>query len=306
MKIAILGAGGVGGYFGGRLAAAGDDVTFVARGPHLDAIRSNGLRIVSPLGDTTVTPVRAVGSIEEAGNVDMVIVGVKLWDTEAVAATLRPVAERGAAVLSLQNGVAKDEILARHIPRQSLVGGVCYIAAVISEPGVITHSGTMQGIKFGEYDGKRSARVEELLASCVRAKIDAEISDDISRLIWEKFVFLVGLSGTTTSIRKPVGPIRENPQTREFLLEVMREVVAVGRARKISLSADYADNRLAFCDTLPATMTSSMHHDLERGNRLELPWLSGYVAELGKQLGVATPLNRAISDILALHVAGQR
>jgi 2-dehydropantoate 2-reductase len=301
MRIAILGSGGVGGYFGGRLAAAGSDVTFVARGAQLDAMRTRGLRITSALGDATLPSVQVVDDIAKVGAVDFVFVAVKLWDTEAVAATLGRLADHGAAIVSFQNGVHKDDVLRKHLPPASIVGGVCYVASVITEPGIISHTGTMQRLVFGEYDGARSARVKALLAACVAAKIDAEVTDAIERLIWEKFVFLVGVSGTTTSMRKTIGEIRDNAQTRAFLRDVMREVVAVGRAKGVALREDFADERLAFCDTLPAGMTSSMRNDLERGHRLEVPWLSGGVVEIGKALGVPTPLNRSIADILALY-----
>lgn len=305
MKIAVLGAGGVGGYFGARLAASGSDITFIARGKHLEAMRKNGLRVISPLGDVTIQNPKVVDSVDQVEEADLVIVAVKLWDTEAAAKSLKNVANRGAAVVSFQNGVNKDEVLAAHLPAESLFGGVSYIASVISEPGVVTHSGTLQKLVFGEYDGHRSPRVEKFLAACTKAGITAEISDNIRRLIWEKFVFLVGLSGTTSSVRMPIGPIRDNPRTRAFLLEVMREVVAVARARNIDLPPDFAEDRLAFCDTLPPTMTSSMHQDLERGNRMELPWLSGGVSGLGVQLNISTPKNDAITDILTLHAAGK-
>jgi 2-dehydropantoate 2-reductase len=304
MKIAVLGTGGVGGYFGARLAAAGYDVTFVARGKHLDAMRKNGLRISSALGDVIVENPRAVDDVNAVGQVDLVLVAVKLWDTETAAKSVKALVDQGAAVVSFQNGVHKDEILAQYVPKASIIGGICYIAAVISEPGVIAHSGTMQKLVFGEYDGSRSARIEAFYEACLKAGITAEISDNIERLIWEKFVFLVGLSGTTASIRKPIGPIRENPRTRALLLQVMQEVVAVGRAKGVALPADFAQDRLSFCDSIPATMTSSMHHDLERGNRMELPWLSGGVAEFGAQLNIPTPKNSAIADILELYAAG--
>jgi|HubBroStandDraft_5_1064220.scaffolds.fasta_scaffold86984_2 2-dehydropantoate 2-reductase len=304
MKIAVLGAGGVGGYFGAKLATAGHDVTFVARGKHLDAMRRNGLRVVSPLGDITVQAPKAVDDVAKLDEVDLVLIAVKLWDTERAAESLKSVVAKDTAVLSFQNGVHKDEILARYLPKESILGGVCYIAAVISEPGVVTHSGSMQKLTFGEYDGRRSERVETFHAACQDAGITAEISNDIRRAIWEKFVFLVGLSGTTASIRKEIGPIRDNPRTRAFLLDVMREAVAVGRAKGVDLPPDFAEDRLAFCDTIPATMTSSMHHDLGRGNRLELPWLSGGVAGFGHELGIPTPKNDAIVDILELYAPG--
>ena len=305
MKIAVLGAGGVGGYFGARLAASGSDITFIARGKHLEAMRKNGLRVISPLGDVTIQDPKVVDSVDQVEEADLVVVAVKLWDTEAAAKSLKTLANRGAAVISFQNGVHKDEALAAHLPTGSLLGGVSYIASVISEPGVVTHSGTLQKLVFGEYDGHRSQRVERFLAACVKAGITAEISDNIRRLIWEKYVFLVGLSGTTSTIRKPIGPIRDTPRTRAFLLEVMREAVAVARARNIDLPPEFAEDRLAFCDTLPPTMTSSMHGDLERGNRMELPWLSGGVSELGAQLNIPTPKNDAITDILTLHADGK-
>jgi 2-dehydropantoate 2-reductase len=286
------------------LAAAGVDVVFVARGQHLRAIRENGLRVTSPLGDIQVKPAGAVSDLAEVDQADFVLVAVKLWDTEDVAQALKPLADRGAAIISFQNGVQKDAVLQQHLPRESIVGGVCYIASVIAEPGVIKHSGTMQRLVFGEYSGETTSRITAFLDACRQAGIEADTTDSIESLIWQKFVFLVGLSGTTTTMRQPIGPIRDNPRTRDFLLDVMREVVVVARARNIVLPKDYAADRLAFCDTLPATMTSSMHNDLEEGRRLELPWLSGGVVELAKSEGLEVPLNRAIKDILQLRLYG--
>lgn len=305
MRIAVIGAGGVGGYFGGRLAAGGADVTFVARGAHAKAIRNDGLRIASPLGNAQIKPAHVVDDIAGINAADLAIVAVKLWDTEAVAAALRPLAEKGSAVVSLQNGVGKDEVLRKYLPPSSIIGGVAYIASVIAEPGVIVHTGQMQRLAFGEFDGSHSTRVQAFRQACVAANIDAVASDAIERLIWEKYVFLVAMSAATSAMRQPLGPIRENPHTRAFLGDLMREVVAVGRAHGIALGDGFVEERLAFCDTLPASMTSSMSHDLERGNRLELPWLSGGVVELGERVGVPAPLNRAVRDILELYEQGR-
>jgi 2-dehydropantoate 2-reductase len=305
VKVVALGAGGVGGYFGGRLAAGGSDVTFVARGAHLAAMRRSGLRITSPRGNAYIRDVRAVETVAEAGRADLVLVSVKLWDTEAAASSLKPIAHQGAAIISFQNGVQKDDILRRYVPAHSVVGGVCYIAASIAEPGVISHTGAMQRLVFGEYDGAVSTRLEAFLAACRKAGIDAEISDSIERVIWEKFVFLVGLSATTSLFRTTIGPIREDPEKRGTLLDVMREVVAVGRAKRVGLAADYAENRLAFCDTLPAATPSSMSVDLERGHRLELPWLSGAVVDLSATLNVPTPVNKRIVESLAPYLHGR-
>ncbi len=305
MRIAVMGTGGVGGYFGARLALGGCDVSFIARGRHLDAIRGHGLKVESPLGDMHLATPRATDDPADIGPVDLVLFVVKLWDTETAAKAVAPLIGPETAVVSLQNGVRKDDILRNVLGEPAVMGGACYIAAQIAQPGVIRHSGTMQKLVFGEYDGKRSMRAEAFLDACRQAGVEAEISADIRRTIWEKFVFLVGLSGLTTTIRKPIGPIRSNPRTRALLHDAMREVVAVGRAQGVQLAADFADNRLAFSDGLPATMTSSMHNDLERGNRLEVDGLSGGVVELGGAAGVPTPVNRVIYDILVLHAAGQ-
>ncbi len=303
----MMGSGGVGGFFGGRLASAGHDVTFIARGSHLAAMREHGLTIESePQGNLHVPKVRATDDPASIGPVDLVILSVKLWDTEAAAKQIKPIVGPGTAVLSLQNGVIKDDIMRRVFGEQAVMGGVCYVATHISKPGTIHQTGTMQRIVVGEYDGRKSRRAEELHAALVSSGVTAELSDDVRRSIWEKYVFLVALSATTTSMRRTLGPIRSNAQTRTFLHDIMREVVAVGRAHGVALPADYADNRLAFGDTLPADMTSSMHHDLEKGNRLEVEWLSGGVVKLGSEKGIPTPCNRAVCDILALHAGGAK
>jgi 2-dehydropantoate 2-reductase len=207
-------------------------------------------------------------------------------------------------VLSLQNGVIKDDILGREFGADALMGGVAYVGTTIGRPGVIRQTGTLQRLVFGEYDGRRSARAEAFLAALLEAGIQAELSADIRRTLWEKYVFLVGLSGSTCTMRSPIGPIRENPQTRAFLLDLMNETVAVGRAHGVDLPADYAEQRLQFADSVAPDMTSSLHHDLERGNPLEVEWLSGGVVKLGQSVGVPTPVNRAVWDILALHAKG--
>ncbi len=306
MRIAMMGAGGVGGYFGGRLAASGCDVTFIARGRHLEALRNNGLKIDSrDIGDATIDPVEATDTPADVGVVDYVIVGVKLWDTEEVGRAILPMVGPDTTVLSLQNGVECDETLARVVGAEHLIGGVAFIASSIGEPGVIKHIGTMQRVVVGERAGGSSPRVDALHEALLQGGINAEVSEDIERTIWEKFVFLVGLSATTTTLRTTLGPVREDPESRELLLNVMRETVAVGRAKGIDLPADYADDRLAFADGLPVDMTSSMHHDLEAGNRLEVAWLSGAVARFGQELGVATPVNQSVFEQLERYAASR-
>lgn len=305
MQITVMGSGGVGGYFGARLANAGHDVTFIARGPHLAAIREHGLRIESPRGNLHLRDVKVTDKPAEAGSADLVLFGVKLWDTDSAAEAVKPLLREGTAVVSFQNGVAKDEALRRVLGDAHVIGGVCYIAATIAEAGLIRHSGAMQKLVFGEYDGVQSERVTRFRDACVEAAIDVDISNDIRRAIWEKFVFLVGLSGATGTVRTPIGPIRALARSRGFLRGLMDEVVQVARAEGVSLPQDYADDRLAFCDQVPATMTSSMHHDLERGSRLEVQWLSGDVVARGHRWGVATPYNCAVFDILSVHADGR-
>lgn len=303
----MMGSGGVGGFFGGRLARAGCDVSFVARGEHLAAMRASGLTIENEAqGDIRIPKVQVTGEPASLESADVVILAVKLWDTEAAARAIRPLVGPQTGVLSLQNGVIKDDILRGEFGAQAVMGGVCYVAARIARPGVIHQTGTMQRVVLGEYDRRESVRAKFLREALLRAGVAAELSSDVRRAIWEKYVFLVGLSATTTAMRAALGPIREHPQTRAFLLEVMRETVAVGRAHGVALPQDYAEDRLAFADGLPADMSSSMHHDLDRGNRLEVAWLSGGVVKLGAAVGVPTPANRAVCDLLALHAAGRR
>ena len=305
-RIAMMGSGAVGGYFGGRMAAAGCDVTFIARGAHLAAIRERGLQIDSPaLGDTWIHPATATDDPREVGLVDYVIVGVKLWDTAAAASALLPMLGPGTTVLTLQNGVESAE-LERVIGSHLMVGAVAFIGCAVTAPGVIRHVGTMQRVVVGEFGGGSSPRLERLRAELERGGIEVAVSDDIRRKIWEKFVFLVGLSAATSMQRAPLGAVRRDPEARELMLRVMQETAAVGRARGIDLKDGFAQDRVEFADGLPAEMTSSMHTDLERGNRLELEWLSGAVVRLGRELGVATPVNRKLCDMLSSHAAGRQ
>jgi 2-dehydropantoate 2-reductase len=334
VKIAVMGSGGVGGYFGARLARGGADVTFVARGAHLAAMREHGLAVEGGPDEIRLPRVNVVEDPAAIGTVDLVIFAVKLWDTEVAIEQIRPIVGPETAVISFQNGVLKDPYLVKAFGPSRVMGGVCYVATSIARPGVIRRTGSLERMVFGEFDGRAgtagvspatseegghageeeragrprsvepSPRARRFLDACLAGGIKAEIAQDIQREIWEKFVFLVALSGTTTTMRTTIGPIRSNSQTRGFLLDVMREVVAVGRAHGIDLPEDYAEQRLRLADDLAADMTSSMHHDLERGNRLEVRWLSGGVVELGRAVKVPTPLNRAIADILALRADG--
>jgi 2-dehydropantoate 2-reductase len=304
MRIAIIGSGGLGGYFGAQLAAHGQDVTFIARGEHLEAMRRHGLRVQSDHAPTVIHPIHATDAIEEIGQVDLALVGVKLWDTDEIGRRLAPHLPSDAAVLSLQNGVTKDDILRSHLSPDSLIGGVSYISATIASPGVIKHDGSLARIVLGEFDGRRSERAMRIFEAFTNAGIDAELSTSIPESIWQKFVFLVAVSSVTSATRQPVGVLRRRERTRRLLHDSMAETVRVARARGIRLPADYADQQIEFIDTLPDRMTSSMLNDLLRGQRLELPWLGESVVTMARQLGVPTPVNELLAAVLDPYVNG--
>jgi 2-dehydropantoate 2-reductase len=306
MKFAVFGAGGVGGYFGARLAADGHDVTFIARGKHLDAIRASGLKVTSANGDVTIKPAKATDDPASIGPVDVVLLCVKLWDLDQAAAACRPLVAGRGYVVPFQNGVDAIQRASAVLGAGKVVGGVAYIAATIAEPGAIRHTGTMARIAFGEADGLDSPRVEKLLAACQRAGIDAEVPAHIAVAQWRKFALLASSSGWTSLTRQPMGVIRSDPDIRAGLRAAIAEVVAVGRAGGAELELKEIDATLAAIDKMPAEMKTSMQQDLERGNRLELPWLSGAVSRLGRLAGVPTPTHDTIVAGLKPYQDGKR
>ncbi len=304
MKIAVFGSGGVGGYFGGRLAAAGEDVTFLARGAHLAAMQQNGLRIASPLGDVHLPKVQATDRPEAVGPVDAVLFTVKLYDVDASAATLAPMIGPDTVVITLQNGVDAMEMVARHVGDDHVAGGAAYIVAVIDTPGHIRHTIAHQ-LVFGERDGRRSDRLAKFEAAGARAGFQARASTDVTASLWTKFVRLATWSGMTTATRSPMGIVRDTPETFALMVAAIEEVIAVGRAKGVNLPADLMDTTLAMIQSFPANAKSSMLEDLERGRRLELPWLSGAVVRIGREVGVPTPIHQFITAILTPFVTGR-
>ncbi|MCW9039042.1 MAG: 2-dehydropantoate 2-reductase [Rhodospirillales bacterium] len=304
MKIAVMAAGGVGGYFGARLAQAGHEVAFVARGRHLEAIRAQGLRIESPLGDAVIHPCNATDDPAAIGPVDVVLFAVKLWDTEEAAAACRPLLKDGTAVIPFQNGVESIGLLSKALEPEHILGGIAYIATVISAPGVIHHTGTMAKLVMGETDNVRSPRIDAFAEACRGAGFAAEVPADIHRALWEKFVFLVGLSGATAASRQSIGPVRTDEDGRRMFLAAMEETAEVGRAMGINLPADIVESRMAFADSLPPEMKSSLLQDLEAGRQLEAAWLSGGVSRMGRVCGVATPVNDTLYAVVKPYAAG--
>jgi 2-dehydropantoate 2-reductase len=303
MRIAVVGTGGVGGYFGGRLAAAGADVSFVARGAHLAAMRGNGLRIHSPKGDVHLARVTASDDPREIGPVDVVMFTVKLYDADDAVRLLPPLIGPSTVVIPLQNGVEGVDIVLRAVGREHTAGGTCYVSAVIVEPGVIKHT-AMDHLLFGELDGSRSPRLEQLLDACRRTNFQTTLSDDITVEIWTKFTRLSVLSGMTTVTRAPLGVIVNDPDLLAMLKAAVAEALTVARAKGVNVRADMVDDVARAYQALPPQTKSSMLEDLERGRRLELPWLSGAVARLGAEAGVKTPIHSFITTVLKPYVNG--
>ena len=304
MKIAVLGAGGVGGYFGARLAADGNEVTFVARGAHAQAMRERGLRVLSPLGDLHVQPVRLLDDPLETGLVDIVLVAVKMYDLEQAAQAVRPLLQVDTAVVPLQNGVEAAAILERALGRRYVCGGVAYIAAGIEAPGVVRHNGTMARLLFGERHPGESWRLRTLEAACQGAGIEAALVPDIEAEVWRKFLFLAPFAAITCLGRTTIGAVREDPMLWPKFLKMVEEAAAVARARGVNLPEGIAEERIAFARGLPTTMRSSMLQDLEAGKPLELDWLTGAVVRLGAEAGVDTPVSREVYEALAPYRGG--
>ena len=301
---AIMGSGGVGGYFGACLARAGFPVTFIARGTHLDAIAQDGLVIETP--DETFSVIAPVTADPATiGPVDFVLFSVKLWDTEEAALACRSLIGPGTAIISLQNGIDSEDVLRSALGSDHVMGGVAEISATISAPGRISKVSPFNRIRFGEFDNRISERTRRLAQCLAEAGIDHANEADIHVAIWNKFILLAGMSAMTALTRKPIGEIRSDPDTRLLLERVMTEVFAVGRARGVALSDDAVSERLRFIDTVPADMRASMAIDLEQGRRLELPWLSGAVVRLGAELDIAVPANDFVCRALKLHQMGR-
>ena len=305
MKIAVFGSGGVGGYFGGRLAAAGEDVTFLARGAHLAALQQGGLRITSPMGDVHLPSVQATDRPQAIGPVDVVLFTVKLYDVDASAATLSPLIGPDTVVITLQNGVDAVDMVAKHVGQHHVVGGAAYIVVVVDRPGHLQHTAG-QNLVFGERDGRRSDRLVAFEEAGKRAGFGAKASAQVDVDLWIKFVRLSAWSGVTAATRSPMGVIRENPALFEMMMTATDEAIAVGRARGIAFPDDIVESTLKLIPSFPATSKSSMLEDLERGRRLELPWLSGAVVRIGKEVGVPTPTHQFITTILTPFVNGSK
>src|SRR5262245_9399650 len=305
MRMAVMAAGAVGGYFGARLAAAGHDVAFIARGAHRDAIRRDGLKIESALGDLHVKNVNVTDDPKAIGPVDVVLFAVKLWDTETAGEQARALVGPRTRVVTLQNGVDSVERLAPILGDEATIGGATYVVAKIAAPGMIRHTGTSAKIRCGRLDRRHDAVLGRCVDAIKAAGIDITLADDMQLDLWKKFVLLTGTSSATASTRKELGVIRDDPDMRSFLFRLMAETAAVGRALGVGLPQDFARDLEQSVASFPPTMKASMANDLDAGNRLELDWLAGKVVALGRKHGVPTPTQEAVYAILKPYRMGR-
>jgi 2-dehydropantoate 2-reductase len=306
MRIAAMAAGAVGGYFGGRLAAAGHDVAFIARRAHLDALRKDGLKIESVQGDLHLKNVTATDDPKEVGPVDIVLFAVKLWDTEKAAELTRPMVGPDTRVITLQNGVDSYERVSPILGADKTIPGTAYIATVLGGPGVVRHTSKFAIMRCGRIDGKPDAELDKFVAAARAANIDIQPQDDMNRERWQKFIFLSSMAGANCVTRLPIGKVLADPDTRAFYRKLMEECFAVGRKSGAKVPDDYVEDRMSFSDNAPPGMKASMLHDLEAGNRLELDWLTGKVVSLGRELGVPTPASEAVYAAVKLHRMGKQ
>lgn len=294
MRIAIFGVGGIGGYFGWRLARAGEDVVFVARGENLRVLSERGLTVDAPDGTSVLYPLNAVRDAQEAGHVEVVMLGVKAWQVAEAAEAIRPMIGPDTFVVPLQNGLEAPTHLAKALGAERVLGGLCHIVVFIVGPGHIRHAATEPYVAFGELDNSPSERTRRLQDAFSRASVKCGIPADIHRAMWEKFLFIASFSGVAAVTRAPAGIIRSLPETRQMLEDAMEEIVAVAAARGVRLGADAVNSTMAFIDGLAPTATASMQRDIMDGRPSELSEQAGAVVRLGREVGVETPLYSAI------------
>jgi 2-dehydropantoate 2-reductase len=305
MRVAVMAAGAVGGYFGARLAAAGHDVAFIARGAHRDAIRRDGLRIESALGDLHLKGINVTDDPQQVGPVDLVLFAVKLWDTETAGEQTRPLLGAHTRVITLQNGVDSVERLAPILGDEHTIGGATYVVTNIAKPGVIRHTGSIARVRCGRLDRRPDAILAGYVEQMKRASIDITLAEDMLLDLWKKFVLLSGTSSITASTRQPLGVIRDDDDMRAFLFKLMHETLAVGRAAGIVFPQGFPAELENAVTGFSPTMKASMANDLEAGNRLELDWLAGKVVALGRKYAIATPAQEAVYAILKPYRMGR-
>ncbi len=303
MRIAIYGTGGAGGFFGAHLAHSGEDVVFIARGEHLRAIRDEGLCVETPGGDIRIHPAQATDDPAEAGEVDVVLLGVKAWQVPDAAHAMRPMVGPRTFVVPLQNGVEAPAQLAGILGPEHVLGGLCGTLSWVVEPGRIRNIGATNFIKFGELDNRESERTQHLRAALERTGVKVEIVPDVRKALWEKFMFVTSFGGVGAVTRAPIGIIRTLPETRGLLEQCAREAHSVARAHQVALTDSAVADTMAFLDSLAESATTSLQRDIAEGKPSELESWNGAVVRLGRERGVATPVHQFIySSLLPLDL----
>lgn len=304
LKVAVVGAGGTGAYYGGALAKDGHDVTMIARGTHLDAILKNGLQLNSVLLGNFNLKTAATNDMDSVGPVDLVIFAVKSWGTDAAIATMGGLVGEDTMIISTQNGIDSERLLTKAFGAKNVLGCTATVSAMIDEPGVVSQNGGPGSLVVGEMTGGSSDRVTKLVEDCVKAGLAAEGHENIVVALWQKFVFICALSGMTALTRKPIGEIFAQPTTTEMYRQVLSEVTDVGRAEGVYLPETTVEDTLATIKAREPFIIGSMGHDLIAGNPIEIGLLNGRVVELGKKHGISTPANFAIEAALRPHENG--
>lgn len=298
MRIAIMGTGGVGGYYGGLLAQAGEDVAFIARGAHLRAIRENGLQVKSVFGDFRIAPAKATDKPGDIGPVDLVMISTKTYHTDEAAQAIQPMIARDTMVISFQNGVDSADRIGAAVGMEHLLGGATWLSAAIEAPGIIGQYSQFRRIALGELDGRRTPRAETLRDVLARTGATVELVDNIEQILWTKFVFISAVSALGAMTRVTFGEYRAVPQARAVLIEALSEVAAVARARGVKLDPDIVPKTLAFIDDSAAGIKPSMQRDIEAGRRCEIESMIGIVVRLGNDLHVPTPVMKTAYAVL--------
>ena len=298
MRIAIFGTGGVGGYFGGRLAHAGEDVTFIARGEHLRAIKASGLKVDSPAGDFVVFPAKATDDVSETGEVDLVIVGVKAWQVTEAARTMKPLVGPGTTVLPLQNGVDAAPQLVHELGQDNVIGGLCRIVSFVAGPGHIKHAGFTPSVVIGELDNRRTDRITLIEDMFKRAGVEITVAPDIQAALWTKLLFIASFSGVGAVANAPAGVLRSDPKWRSQMLSAMQEIYTLALARGINLPANSIETVTATVNRLPEEATSSMQRDIAAGRPSELESQNGSVVRLARESGIEVPTHELIYEAL--------
>jgi 2-dehydropantoate 2-reductase len=297
MKIAIIGTGAVGGYFGGKIAKAGYDITFLARGEHLKAIQANGLIVKSILGNFHVDNLKATDNIQEIGLVDLIVLGVKAWQVKEVASNLKSIIKENTTILPLQNGILAHEELKEKINEKHIIVGLCRIISKIESPGIINHFGVTPTILFGELDNKKTSRIQKIKELFDKAGINSNISENIISDLWKKFIAIC-VSGLLAVSKTTYGEMRELKETRQLMVDLLNEIYQLSKKIGIQIENDFLDKTISFIDTFPYNSTSSLARDVWEGKPSEIKYQNGTVVRLGEQYGVDTPVNKFIYNCI--------